>query len=115
MLLWSNIGKHLNTWSPHESITRAVAIRGDFILSVGDVVCVYSRSRSLWQRSAWNNAASIAAEWMTEKQFLVADFNGLITLDHVDEDRLTEVCGYDALLYLINAVLTLNNLLKLRF
>ena len=47
---------------------QTVKINGNYVLSAGDLVCVYSRSLKKWTRSAWNSAMIIDAEWISEKQ-----------------------------------------------
>lgn len=42
-------------------------------------------------RTAWNQSALTAVEWVSSQQYLVADFDGIITLDTVKESKFTEL------------------------
>ena len=82
-LYYSN-GNMVASWQGHEHMTKAVKISGDLVLSVGDLICVYDIESRRWSRASWSPAMLIDAEWISEKQFLVADLNGTITLDTVE-------------------------------
>lgn len=92
VILWNNLGKELDQWTPHEGMTRAIAVRGDKILSCGGgCVSVIDKTKRVWSRTAWNPAESIAVEWISENQFLVGDYNGLIYLDAVEDGQMRKV------------------------
>ena len=82
--LYKSDGEMIASWQGHEHMTKAVKINGNFILSVGDLICIYNIKTRKWARASWSTAMLIDVEWMNDKQFLVADVNGTITLDTVD-------------------------------
>ncbi len=69
----------------------AVKTRGRLTLSVSDLVCVYNEKDKSWQVSAWTEAELTAAEWVTDRQFLVADSLGCITMDSAEENQFMPV------------------------
>ncbi len=91
LTLWSDSGSKLDSWQPHSNITKAVKINGDFVLSAADIVCVYSVKNKTWLRTAWNDSPLTDVEWISQKQYLVADFNGTITLDTIEESQFMPV------------------------
>ena len=91
MTLWNDRGDSIATYAPHGSATKAVQIHGDHVLSVGDIVCIYSKQRKMWIKAGWNTTALTDVEWLNDEKFLVADFMGTITLDTLEEDKYIPV------------------------
>jgi hypothetical protein len=74
----------VDTWQAHEHMVKAVKIRGDLVLSVGDFICVYNMESKKWSRSGWSSSMITDAEWIiNDTHYLVADINGTITMDKV--------------------------------
>ncbi|TRY78603.1 hypothetical protein TCAL_06455 [Tigriopus californicus] len=92
VILWNNLGKALDQWTPHEGMARAISVQGNKILSCGGgCVSVIDKSKRVWSRTAWNPTESIAVEWISENQFLVGDYNGLIYLDSVEDGQMKKI------------------------
>ncbi len=82
----------------------AVKTRGRLTLSVSDLVCVYNEKDKSWQVSAWTEAELTAAEWVTDRQFLVADSLGCITMDSAEENQFMPVRGRKATKKTLNKI-----------
>jgi hypothetical protein len=86
-------------------MAKAVKIsRDDLVLSVGDNVCVFKPKDRTWFRAAWNLMGLTDAEWISERQFLVADLEGTITLDTVEDTQFMPV-KHNRLLYNIKKLI----------
>ncbi len=94
--LWSDRGEKIASWQPHGTPVGAVKTRGRLTLSVSDLVCVYNEKDKSWQVSAWTEAELTAAEWVTDRQVLVADSLGCITMDSAEENQFMPVRGRKA-------------------
>jgi hypothetical protein len=46
------------------------------------------------QLSCWNSTPAIDAEWMSEQKFLIAEANGIISLDSVNPSKMRKVSNY---------------------
>ncbi len=93
VLLWRSDGSRVASWHPHQMATKSVKMSddGQFVLSVADIVCIYSRRNKTWLRTAWNEAAFTDAEWISAYKFITADVDGVITMDTMKESHFTDL------------------------
>ena len=71
-------------------MTNSVKIKGHWILSGGDLICVYSIAQKMAYIWGWCESVITDVEWMSYngvEQYLVAQVSGNISLNLFTEDQ----------------------------
>ena len=93
MLVWSSKGSYIDSWKPHEGMTNTVKIKGHWILSGGDLICVYSIAQKMAYMWGWCESLITDVEWFNYngiEQYLVAQVSGSICLNIFSEEQQME-------------------------
>ena len=98
VFLWSSKGSYINSWKPHEGMTNSVKINGHWVLSGGDLVCIYSIAQKMAYLWGWCESIITDIEWIRYKgieHYLVAQVSGIICLntfsDNIQFSQLKKV------------------------
>ena len=94
--IWSSKGSYIDSWKPHEGMTNSVKINGHWVLSGGDLICVYSIAQKMAYMWGWCESLITDVEWMSRNgidQYLVAQVSGNICLNVFTEDQQLKQLG----------------------
>ena len=90
VFVWSSKGSYIASWKPHEGMTNSVKINGHWVLSGGDLICIYSIAQKMAYMWGWCESLVTDVEWVKYKgmqQYLVAQVSGNICLNVFSEDQ----------------------------
>ena len=94
--IWSSKGSYIDSWKPHEGMTNSVKINGHWVLSGGDLICVYSIAQKMAYMWGWCESLITDVEWMSRNgidQYLVAQVSGNICLNVFTADQQLKQLG----------------------
>ena len=90
IFVWSSKGSYIDSWKPHEGMTNSVKMKGHWVLSGGDLICIYSIAQKMAYMWGWCESLITDVEWITYKEmqhYIVGQVSGNICLNEFSDQQ----------------------------